>query len=56
MVERTLNSQEDNVFGRVTYEWLPGGLFLQQRIELKMGLSGRHGDDLSWLRSTGCNL
>jgi len=31
---RTLNSKEDNVVGRATFEWLPGGFFLQQRIEL----------------------
>ena len=34
MKGRTLDSKEDNIFGRVTYEWLPGGFFLQQRIEL----------------------
>jgi hypothetical protein len=34
MKGRTLNSNEDNVFGRATFEWLPGGFFLQQRIEL----------------------
>jgi hypothetical protein len=34
MKGRTLDSQEENVSGRVTYEWLPGGFFLQQRIEL----------------------
>jgi hypothetical protein len=34
MKGRTLDSKEDNIFGRVTYEWLPGGFFLQQHIEL----------------------
>ena len=34
MKGRTLNSKKDNVFGRATFEWLPGGFFLQQRIEL----------------------
>lgn len=34
MKGRTLDSKEDNVFGRTTFEWLPGGFFLQQRIEL----------------------
>jgi hypothetical protein len=31
---RTLDSDVDNVFGRATFEWLPGGYFLQQRIKL----------------------
>jgi hypothetical protein len=31
---RTLDSDVDNVTGRTTFEWLPGGFFLQQRIEL----------------------
>ena len=31
---RTLDSKEDNIVGKATYEWLPGGFFLQQRIEL----------------------
>jgi hypothetical protein len=30
---RTLDSEQDNVFGRLTFEWLPGGFFLQQRTE-----------------------
>jgi hypothetical protein len=30
----TLGSEQDNVFGRFTFEWLPGGFFLQQRTEL----------------------
>jgi hypothetical protein len=34
MKGRTLDSQEDNVFGRATFEWLAGGFFLQQRIDL----------------------
>lgn len=34
MKGRTLDSEVENVSGRVTYEWLPGGYFLQQRIEL----------------------
>jgi hypothetical protein len=42
MKGRTLNSREDNVLGRVTFEWLPGGFFLQQRIELSfMGMELR---------------
>jgi Protein of unknown function (DUF1579) len=31
---RTLDSDIDNVGGRSTFEWLPGGFFLQQRIRL----------------------
>ena len=31
---RTLDSKEDNISGKATFEWLPGGFFLQQRIEL----------------------
>jgi hypothetical protein len=30
---RTLDSDEDNVSGKSTFEWLPGGFFLQQRSE-----------------------
>jgi hypothetical protein len=31
---RTLDSNAENVSGRATFEWLPGGFFLQQRISL----------------------
>jgi hypothetical protein len=31
---RTQGSQEDDVSGRIAFEWLPGGYFLQQRIEI----------------------
>jgi Protein of unknown function (DUF1579) len=31
---RTLGSDVDNVSGRASFEWLPGGFFLQQRITL----------------------
>jgi hypothetical protein len=31
---RTLDADQDNVFGRLTFEWLPGGFFLQQRVAL----------------------
>jgi Protein of unknown function (DUF1579) len=34
MKGRTLDSEVDNVSGRTTFEWLPGGFFLQQRIKL----------------------
>ena len=32
---RTLDSQDDNISGQVTIEWLPGGFFLQQRGEME---------------------
>ena len=31
---RTLDSNEDNISGRTTFEWLPGGFFLLQRFEM----------------------
>lgn len=31
---RTLDADEDNISGRTTFEWFPGGFFLQQRVEL----------------------
>lgn len=34
MTGRTLGADADNVCGRATFEWLPGGHFLQQRITL----------------------
>jgi hypothetical protein len=34
MTGRTIGSDTDNVKGRTTFEWLPGGFFLQQRISL----------------------
>ena len=34
MTGRTLDSEVENVRGRATFEWLPGGYFLQQRITL----------------------
>jgi hypothetical protein len=34
MKGRTLGAREDNVFGQTTFEWLPGGFFLQQRVEI----------------------
>jgi Protein of unknown function (DUF1579) len=40
---RTLDSDQDNVFGTTTFEWLPGGFFLLQRINLDfigMGIEG----------------
>ena len=34
MKGRTQGSDVDNVSGRATFEWLPGGFFLQQRFSL----------------------
>jgi Protein of unknown function (DUF1579) len=34
MKGRTIDSDVDNVFGRTTFEWLPGGYFLEQRVKL----------------------
>lgn len=34
MTGRTIGSDTENVKGRTTFEWLPGGFFLQQRISL----------------------
>lgn len=34
MKGRTLGAEVDNISGRATFEWLPGGFFLQQRITL----------------------
>jgi hypothetical protein len=31
---RTAGADEDDVSGRLAFEWLPGGFFLQQRVEL----------------------
>lgn len=36
---RTLDAESDNVSGRLTFEWLPGGFFLEQRGRMNfMGL------------------
>ena len=34
MKGRTLDSEVDNVRGRTTFSWLPGGFFLQQRVQI----------------------
>ena len=34
MKGRTLDSEAHNISGRTTFEWLPGGFFLQQRFEM----------------------
>jgi hypothetical protein len=43
---RTLDSETDNVSGTTTFEWLPGGFFLQQRIELDFAGYTIHGLEL----------
>lgn len=51
---RTLGSEVDNVSGRLTFEWLPGGFFLQQRVELDfMGLDIRGLEVIGYDPSTG---
>jgi hypothetical protein len=37
MKGRFVGADEDNISGRATFEWLPGGFFLQQRISLTFG-------------------
>jgi hypothetical protein len=32
---RTLDSDVENVTGRASFEWLPGGFFLQQRVRIQ---------------------
>ena len=34
MTGRTLDSEVDNVHGRTTFSWLPGGFFLEQRVQI----------------------
>ena len=46
MKGRTLDSEVDNVSGRTTFEWLPGGFFLQQRVELNFAGFGVRGLEL----------
>jgi hypothetical protein len=36
---RTLDTEEDNVTGQTTFEWLSGGFFLQQRSQLNLRMS-----------------
>jgi hypothetical protein len=38
MKGRLLGSDEENIIGEVSYEWLPGGFFLRQRV--KMNFAG----------------
>jgi Protein of unknown function (DUF1579) len=41
---RTLDAQVDNVSGRMTSEWIPGGYFLQQRSTIEF--KGIHAESL----------
>ncbi len=51
---RTLDAEEDNVFGRLTFEWLPGGFFLQQRVQIDfMGLDVRGLEIIGYDPATG---
>jgi Protein of unknown function (DUF1579) len=51
---RTLDSDVDNVHGRTTFEWVPGGFFLQQRFEVNfMGLEIRSLEFIGYDPSTG---
>lgn len=51
---RTLDSDRDNVSGRLTFEWLPGGFFLQQRVELDFaGYAVRGLEVIGYDPSTG---
>jgi Protein of unknown function (DUF1579) len=45
---RTLDSEQDNVSGRTTFEWLPGGFFLQQRSELNFAGYQVTGLEIIW--------
>jgi len=50
---RTLDSKDNNVSGRVTIDWLPGGFFLQQRGEIEvMGLKVRSLEIVGYDAST----
>jgi hypothetical protein len=48
MKGRTLDSDQDNVSGQTTFEWLPGGFFLQQRIELDFAGYTIQGLEVIW--------
>jgi hypothetical protein len=51
---RTLDTEEENVSGRLNFEWLPGGFFLQQRTELTfMGLEVRGLELIGYDPATG---
>jgi Protein of unknown function (DUF1579) len=51
---RTLDSEDDNISGRLAFEWLPGGFFLQQRIEMDFaGLEIKSMDLIGYDSETG---
>ena len=51
---RTLDSEQDNVSGRLAFEWLPGGFFLQQRVEIDFqGLEIRGLEVIGYDPATG---
>jgi hypothetical protein len=51
---RTLDSEQDNVSGRQSFERLPGGFFLQQRVEIVFaGLEIRGLEVISYDPATG---
>jgi hypothetical protein len=50
---RTLDSDVDNLSGRTTFEWIPGGFFLQQRFNMKfMGIEIRSLEFIGYDPST----
>jgi hypothetical protein len=54
MQGRTLDSDVDNVFGRTTFEWLPGGHFLTQRFAAKfMGMDTQSLEVIRYDPETG---
>jgi hypothetical protein len=51
---RTLGAEQDDVFGRLSFEWLPGGFFLQQRVEIDFqGLEIRGLEVIGYDPATG---
>lgn len=51
---RTLGAKEDDVAGRTSFEWLPGGFFLQQRFEATfMGMKLHSLELIGYDPSTG---
>jgi hypothetical protein len=51
---RTLGAKEDDVAGKTTFEWLPGGFFLQQRFQATfMGMSLHSLELIGYDPSTG---
>ena len=51
---RTLDAEADNVSGRLTFEWLPGGFFLEQRVHLNfMGLDNAALEVIGYDEATG---